>query len=84
MLLIVELDGFDLWWRRNDRIDSWREIVPDMLMGALVSSAMMGMKGNIVQMMVAAMMGMKGNIVETMVVPVSCMVDFFWRGWVRG
>jgi hypothetical protein len=64
-LLIVELNGFGLWWRRKDRIDSRTKVVLAILMGAPILSAIMGMKGNIVQMMVAIR---------------SCMVDFFCQG----
>jgi hypothetical protein len=53
-LLVVELDGFGLWWRRNDRIGSRMNVILGMLMGAPILSATMGMKGNMVVMMVAA------------------------------
>jgi hypothetical protein len=52
-LLIVELNGFGLWWMHSDRIGSRMEVVLGMLMDALVLSAVIGMKGIIGGMMVA-------------------------------
>jgi hypothetical protein len=53
-LLVVELCGFGFWWQRNDRIGNRIEVVLGMLLGALVTSAGMGMKGNMVAVVVAA------------------------------
>jgi hypothetical protein len=53
-LLIVELNGFGLWWMHSDRIGSRMEVVLGMLMDALVLSAVIGTQGIMVAMLVAA------------------------------
>jgi hypothetical protein len=48
--LIVELGGFGLWWRHNDMTGSKMDVVSDMLMGALVLSVRIGIKGSMMMM----------------------------------
>jgi hypothetical protein len=53
-LWMVELGGFDLWWRRNDMIDNMMGAICDRLVDALVLGGSVGTKGSMMMAMVVA------------------------------